>query len=1174
MYCVATLLLFSDASPCVSSSAHELDETPARGDERKCLLQQSVQKSVLQSLPMRIHEHATALDTSIATSGDTYDDGPGIAKFWMIAITSYLIALFLTICVWFWFFHKKFGMDDDDCSSDEGEYEDDFLTHSYSSRLLEKRPAMKVHTALSTWKQATHHERLEMSSLTAFIISCTMGIYAALRFVHRPACAPIKPNTHIPEMVGLASLIGLTGVCWLRPRSYLYWPAVAFLLLYIPAVALPPFNLSCQMLQSQACQQSDHWRISQARSHVDCSLQGQTAQQIFLTMFLLLPWLLPELKFLYLMCVWMFSVYIVWSVAYVRYSDDAGLKSFTPLDIVTRLVLLSLTLCAAISKKFYIQKSQQSKYCSDLARRDDTQKLYTILEFMLPSHLIMRMLMDPGEPIAEPIDEVSILFIVIDDFESIVTKKSPELLLRFLNQYFAKFDSICQHYGVLKIETVGEEYVCAVGVTPEDIQESKEQGHSSIIRRMFQAAMAILNQQNETVKFKMGMHTGPIVAGVIAQKLPRFRLFGDTINTAARMMQKGQVGMVQFGDETHKHLPSDIEVMNNGKVEMKGKGMVETYLFGGQPACEVVAEASVAFRGDDDVRPSDKSSSGDLLKVLLKPRQPFSNTDVASYDKPVTTGVSVTHFQDVVNEMLAESQRKAEYLLPMTRHLREKRWIMSEQLGFTPEMEEEFRHSFHRDHTCKKIGRRLDFQLVGIFTLSVMEFLWNLPSPQYPSSGWARDHDVFGTWARAPIFVVSRAAALSIVLVVRMVSVSEWVIHNTQFQSWLVVASCAIALALFLSYEVMITGVKPSEEIGPVWTAPFDQIFSLVFVLMFFFICCGHKVLFFQSLAFIPLALLIVSFTNIRYHSGIYFPVIGQVLFVVIAISFSALAHSEEQSLRARFKALDATRTTKDRVESILKTMMPPMVLEEVQSSLTDTPGGSGFTHHQYELATIAQSDLCGFTKIAASLQPSEVVKFISELFGAFDKLTDKFGIYKVETVGDAYIGGQAEYPLTAQNSPTSVIQFGIAMITEVLMWSKRLGVQVRCRVGVHHGQCIGGIVDKAMQRYHIFGELMHVIEILESTAPEGGIQVSPACREAVLRERRETGEIEKPELHFKERPESQLVTSKGEVHEFSETGGRTFVIQGHAFGSQKGTPRGQALSRTRTLDSHASDGA
>jgi Adenylate cyclase, family 3 (some proteins contain HAMP domain) len=69
---------------------------------------------------------------------------------------------------------------------------------------------------------------------------------------------------------------------------------------------------------------------------------------------------------------------------------------------------------------------------------------------------------------------------------------------------------------------------------------------------------------------------------------------------------------------------------------------------------------------------------------------------------------------------------------------------------------------------------------------------------------------------------------------------------------------------------------------------------------------------------------------------------------------------------------------------------------------------------HRYAVATIAQSDLVGFTQFSSSRQPQEVVEFISEIFNKFDVLTDKYDIYKVETVGDAYIGGQADPPLTA----------------------------------------------------------------------------------------------------------------------------------------------------------------
>merc|ERR1719204_2554774 len=114
-----------------------------------------------------------------------------------------------------------------------------------------------------------------------------------------------------------------------------------------------------------------------------------------------------------------------------------------------------------------------------------------------------------------------------------------------------------------------------------------------------------------------------------------------------------------------------------------------------------------------------------------------------------------------------------------------------------------------------------------------------------------------------------------------------------------------------------------------------------------------------------------------------------------------------------QFRKRLAVRRTKQRINELFETLMPPLVVREVLSmsiGMTDR-------HHQFECATIAQSDLCGFTQLASTREPEEVFVFINEIFGMFDDLTDQYGIYKVETVGDAYIAGQAEPPLSATNS-------------------------------------------------------------------------------------------------------------------------------------------------------------
>merc|ERR1712151_1395458 len=115
--------------------------------------------------------------------------------------------------------------------------------------------------------------------------------------------------------------------------------------------------------------------------------------------------------------------------------------------------------------------------------------------------------------------------------------------------------------------------------------------------------------------------------------------------------------------------------------------------------------------------------------------------------------------------------------------------------------------------------------------------------------------------------------------------------------------------------------------------------------------------------------------------------------------------------------------------------------------------------------------------------------------------LSDKYSIYKIETVGDAYIAGQADPPLTRENLPLNVVLFGLEMMEATLRWSEQRGELISCRVGVHSGSCYGGMVGTSMQRYHLFGDLTTKLELLESTAPTGGIQLSRACRDAVGRQ-------------------------------------------------------------------------
>jgi len=321
------------------------------------------------------------------------------------------------------------------------------------------------------------------------------------------------------------------------------------------------------------------------------------------------------------------------------------------------------------------------------------------------------------------------------------------------------------------------------------------------------------------------------------------------------------------------------------------------------------------------------------------------------------------------------------------------------------------------------------------------------------------------------------------------------------------------------------------------------QLWPLMFWIWYLAFLMDIRLRFFPALIFILVTLAFFASISVWCPtiSLFNFPLhlVGMCFAGVVCLIVSRM---EEQQSRAHFELQMSIDSVEERIENILKTLMPPLVIAEINELMA--VGDDELPSHHYPSATIAQSDLVGFTQLASTRSPREVVDFISELFGLFDDLTDVYGVYKIETVGDAYIAGQASPPLTLHHRPLSVVLFGIEMIWATQRWASRRGLAVNSRVGVHTGKCTGGIVGTEMQRYHIFGELMTIVEVLESTAPKGFLQLSRNCKEVVDQQIYQ----EKLPLElftFEARAEAHLQTSKGDIVEFSEAGGGpTFILQ------------------------------
>jgi len=926
-------------------------------------------------------------------------------------------------------------------------------------------------------------------------------------------------------LVVVAAAFGLT---WMgnQPRQELsfshagsYWVLMFFLWFAFIATSTPPLKMTCQQEMTLRAEKSNssqtvcHAIWTTPARRLDCSLQGHTACQIFMLFLLTLPFALPQLYHQPLCLVWLL-IYVGATNYYgAVYTNDYDADHEE--DLPLQLCLLLLAFIIGYSRKYYLEKSMRHQFVGQLRQRQAMAPLYCMFKELVPEYVIPRML--SKEVIADPRNTVTVLFVLINNFgEYTREKQDPKSSLKFLNACFDKMDAICAKYGVTKIETVAEEYVACVGVTKAE----QEMDHKMLLTKLLKAAAEILalkeveveGGQTVAVEFKMGMHTGSIVAGVIGEKLPRFRLFGDTINTSARMMQKGQPGTLQFGEATMKYVNDDYVVdnstrPNNGVVTMKGKGEVQTW----------VLKTSSLEAEEAGAREAGKRMSA-LSQMVLGMAVEETGDD---------------EFDRMMDKQLAEDESE-----------------------FSAKEEAQFRCWWHAKNG-QSFGMRMNFLTFLLSCVTLAEILHMEHLRVWGTNFHASPTDILRVKGqlRFTLFLLFRFAAFLICMAWSILasSGSSWISPPipdfTKAREWqeaekkirkvqfgLVTSKVLVSILMWLSYNVLVLQKKNVDYGELNFLEYMNQQFSLVFMVGFFVIINGQVISFASSLIFVLLAIVFMALED---RTPLYVSYTGRVVFVGVAALGSILAYEGERTSRARFRSKVKVERTESRIEDVLTTLMPEKVLTEWRAN----PGSHPV--HEYKKATVTQSDLCGFTQLSSGRSPFEVVSFMGELFGRFDVLAQEHNIYKVETVGDAYIAGMAQPHLTDQHSAVNVVEFGLAMIKATAKWSERLrqrgneykDANVRCRVGVHHGECVGGIVGTGMMRYHLFGEFMSIVDILEATSKEGVCQISDACRMQIESEGGFSNSIK-----FEERKD-ELKTSKGEIHSTDEVGGTTYLV-------------------------------
>ena len=202
-----------------------------------------------------------------------------------------------------------------------------------------------------------------------------------------------------------------------------------------------------------------------------------------------------------------------------------------------------------------------------------------LLRNVLPDSIAKRLKAQHGV-IADRVPEATILFADIVGFTPLAEHTPPEKLVSLLNDVFSEFDDLVVTRGVEKIKTIGDAYMVAAGI-PERCPD-----HAAI---MADLALEMLNRVSlrssgavEPLRMRIGMHTGPVIAGVIGKHKFIYDLWGDNVNTAARMESHGLPGEIQVTAEVAARLDGRFELEDRGLVEIKGKGRMRTFFLKGR----------------------------------------------------------------------------------------------------------------------------------------------------------------------------------------------------------------------------------------------------------------------------------------------------------------------------------------------------------------------------------------------------------------------------------------------------------------------------------------------------------------------------------------------------------------------------------------------------------------
>ncbi|CAD8190865.1 unnamed protein product [Paramecium octaurelia] len=741
-------------------------------------------------------------------------------------------------------------------------------------------------------------------------------------------------------------------------------------------------------------------------------------------------------------------------------------------------------------------KHRRNDYLAKYSIEQDNMTAQDILSILVP-RFVRQQISTGVYSMQQAQDDVSILFAYICDFDTIMKEEGKNVVL-MLDSLFRLYDNLCIQHGVQKIETVGYTYMAATGIkaceqnmTAHVIRTEKTMRLVNMAFDMMQQVQGRKYGKGNQIEMKIGIHVGRVIAGVIGHHKPQFSLIGDPVNQTSRVGSTGDTGAITLSEQAFKQARHGIKYYSKKQKEAKGLGIIDTYqVFKTKPPGYQVPKAFLLWQNCTKIVVKDLRQQRSQRQIVSKKGQFLSQLQNSIYVDNMKQSnrleISPRAPQTVQFLMPQNSPQEVDNKSRLSVPVQPSEAVLTDESVFiTNEQEDNGELDLIKPNLILNIPeneikgnfiqilkeQNLDESKVGIVFLWFTYFVITLLSI------------IVRKLFQYNLLIFVLRAIFLILLIVLFPILSQAYRNRLVNLMYFLLLIYAVFTVLFQAY------LTDNSEVA---------IICLLEILYIMIVTCQLKM-------FTFLQVIIYMFIMLGFFLGFYIAsdLVTHFAIFYICCCMLILLLGYYLAMREQIQMFNNLQINEDKkVKQInLVSQLLPMhsYLKMKNSSIYDK---SDFID-EFEDVTLLFADIKGFTEYSHTQTPEGVVTMLRNLFTEFDKLCQRYNVYKMYTIGDCYV--VMGFTNSAKRNPIqeaiNTVKMGFQMV-EIIM-QVRLKIKfdkLNMRIGIHTGQVTGGIIGTDIVRYDIYGKDVSIANKMESSGEEGRVQVSQTTKQMIER--------------------------------------------------------------------------